>query len=67
MDPEYPCPSLAPPCTCPTPGEAAAAPAMGAWVLTSGWAEGSARCCPLGSNVVLQDISGELAGQHRTS
>ena len=62
-----PCPSLAPLCTCPAPREAAAALAVGARVVMDGWMEGSLGCCPPGSNMVLQGISGELAGQHCTS
>lgn len=62
-----PCPSLAPRYTCPAAGEAAAARDRGAWVMMAGWLEGSPGCCPAGSSVVLQVVSGGLAGQHRTS
>lgn len=50
---------------CPTAGEGA--PALGVWVLTVDWMEGSPGCCPPGFSVVLQGIPGELAGQHCTS
>lgn len=59
-----PCPSVSPLCTCPAPGEAAAAPVVGAWVLMTGSMEGSPGRCPA---AVLQDMSEELAGQNCTS
>lgn len=40
---------------------------MDVWVLLAGRMEGSPGRCPPGSSAVLQGVSEELVGQHRTS